>query len=121
MSKKRVYATCDIGEPAFHRLRELGYDLEVYPDSEPPPKSLIIEKVKSGIDGLITYRKSADSTRTNWPAVASAFQEALTRVATPQQLSDLFGTTDLSDVVSIHSATVPGPRVLRLLKESRNE
>ena len=54
MSKKRVYATCDIGEPAFDRLRELGYDLEVYPDSEPPPKSLIIEKVKSGIDCLIT-------------------------------------------------------------------
>ena len=54
MSKKRVFATCDIGEPAFHRLRELGYDLEVCPDSEPPPKSLIIEKVKSGIDGLIT-------------------------------------------------------------------
>jgi glyoxylate reductase len=50
----RVYATCDIGEPAFNRLRELGYELEVYPDSEPPPKSLIIEKVKSGIDGLIT-------------------------------------------------------------------
>ena len=54
MSKKRVYATCDIGEPAFNRLRELGYDLEVYADSEPPPKLLIIEKVKSGIDGLIT-------------------------------------------------------------------
>jgi glyoxylate reductase len=54
MSKKRVYATSDIGEPAFNRLRELGYELEVYPDSEPPPKSLIIEKVKSGIVGLIT-------------------------------------------------------------------
>lgn len=54
MSKKRVYATCDIGEPAFNRLRELGYELEVYPDSEPPPKSVIVEKVKSGIDGLIT-------------------------------------------------------------------
>jgi glyoxylate reductase len=54
VSKKRVYATCDIGEPAFDRLRELAYELEVYPDSEPPPKSLIIEKVKSGIDGLIT-------------------------------------------------------------------
>ena len=31
-----------------------GYDLEVYPKPEAPPKSLIIEKVKSGIDGLIT-------------------------------------------------------------------
>lgn len=54
MAKKRVFATCDIGEPAFNRLRELGYDLEVYPETEPPPKALIVDKVKSGIDGLIT-------------------------------------------------------------------
>src|SRR5262249_7415289 len=50
----RVFATCDIGEPAFTILRSKGYELEVYPHSEPPPKSLIIEKVRSGIDGLIT-------------------------------------------------------------------
>ena len=31
-----------------------GYEVEVYPKPEAPPKSLIIEKVKSGIDGLIT-------------------------------------------------------------------
>ena len=35
-------------------LRRRGYDVEVYPQPEPPPKSLIIDKVKSGIDGLIT-------------------------------------------------------------------
>src|SRR5256885_2892563 len=51
---KRVYATCDIGTPALDRLREKGYEVEVYPRPEPPPKSVIIEKVKSGIDGLIT-------------------------------------------------------------------
>ncbi len=50
----RVFATCDIGKQALDILRKRGYDLEVYPDSEPPPKRLIIEKVKSGIDGLIT-------------------------------------------------------------------
>ncbi len=49
----RVFATCDIG-PALNRLREHGYDLEVYPNSDPPPKQLIIDKVRSGIDGLIT-------------------------------------------------------------------
>jgi len=49
----RVYATCDIGD-ALQILRQKGYDVEVYPKPEPPPKSLIIEKVKSGIDGLIT-------------------------------------------------------------------
>jgi glyoxylate reductase len=54
MDKKfRVFATCDIGE-AIELLRRRGYEVEVYPQPEAPPKSLIVEKVKSGIDGLIT-------------------------------------------------------------------
>ena len=50
----RVFATCSIGEAAENKLRERGYDLEVYPDPKAPPKSLIVEKVRSGVDGLIT-------------------------------------------------------------------
>lgn len=50
----RVFATADIGSEALNRLRDLGYEVEVYADTEPPPKSLIIEKVRSGIDALIT-------------------------------------------------------------------
>ena len=54
MSKNfRVFATCDIG-PALDVLRKRGYQLEVYPDPKAPPKSLLLEKVRSGIDGLIT-------------------------------------------------------------------
>ncbi|MGH9514160.1 MAG: 2-hydroxyacid dehydrogenase [Terriglobales bacterium] len=49
----RVFATCDIG-PALNILRERGYQLEVYAEPKAPPKSLILEKVGSGIDGLIT-------------------------------------------------------------------
>ncbi len=49
----RVFATCDIGN-ALDLLRQRGYDVEVYPKPEAPPKSLIVEKVKSGVDGLIT-------------------------------------------------------------------
>src|SRR5436305_2811814 len=52
--KFRVFATSRIGEAAENRLRERGYDLEVYQGPDAPPKQLIIEKVKSGIDGLIT-------------------------------------------------------------------
>ena len=52
--KFRVFATCNIGKDALDRLRQGDYDLEVYPDSPPPPKSLVLEKVSSGIDGLIT-------------------------------------------------------------------
>jgi glyoxylate reductase len=54
MTKKfRVFATCDIGE-SIDLLRKRGYEVEVYPQPKAPPKSLILEKVKSGIDGLIT-------------------------------------------------------------------
>src|SRR2546423_2349729 len=50
----RVFAPSGIGDPAENRLRERNYDLEVFQGPEAPPKKLIIEKVKSGIDGLIT-------------------------------------------------------------------
>ena len=57
----RVFATCDIGE-SVDLLRKKGYEVEVYPQPEAPPKSLIIEKVKSGVDGLITtLRDSIDA------------------------------------------------------------
>ena len=58
----RIFATCDIGEAALNRLCERGYEVDVYPKSDPPPKSLIVEKVRSGIDGLITsLRDSIDA------------------------------------------------------------
>ena len=53
IKKTRVFATCDIGK-SLDLLRERGYEVEVYEHPEPPPMALIVEKVKSGIDGLIT-------------------------------------------------------------------
>lgn len=50
----RIFATCDIGPEALNRLREKGWRLEVYDQIEPPPKSLVLEKVRSGVDALIT-------------------------------------------------------------------
>jgi len=59
---RRVFATCDIGKDAFDVLRERGYEVDVYPNPEPPPKSLIVEKVASGIAALITtLRDSVDA------------------------------------------------------------
>src|SRR6202045_394471 len=54
----RIFATCDIGD-AIDLLRQRGYEIEIYPKPEAPPKSLIIEKVKFGIDGLITTLRDA--------------------------------------------------------------
>ena len=60
-NKFRVFATADIG-PSLDLLRQRGYEVDVYPDPKAPPKSLIIDKVKSGIDGLITtLRDSIDA------------------------------------------------------------
>ena len=53
-NQRRVFATCSIGEAAENKLRQHGYELEVYPRPEAPPKSLILDKVRSGIDALIT-------------------------------------------------------------------
>ena len=50
----RVFATSRIGDPAENRLREQGYEVEIFEGPEAPPKKLIIEKVRSGIDALIT-------------------------------------------------------------------
>jgi glyoxylate reductase len=50
----RVFATSRIGDPAENRLRERGYALEVFQGPDAPPKKLIVEKVRGGVDGLIT-------------------------------------------------------------------
>lgn len=55
----RIFATCDIGEEALDRLRQKGWSLEVYERIEPPPKALILEKVKGGVDALITTLRDA--------------------------------------------------------------
>src|SRR3954454_4912754 len=50
----RVFATSRIGDAAEKLLRTRGYDLEVFHGPEAPPKKVIVEKLKSGKDGLIT-------------------------------------------------------------------
>ena len=57
--KTRIFATCDIGKDALDILRRKGYDLELYPHVDPPPKALILEKVRSGVDVLITTLRDA--------------------------------------------------------------
>jgi glyoxylate reductase len=51
--KFRVFATCTIG-PSIELLRQRGYEVEVYPGPDAPPREVLLEKVRSGIDGLIT-------------------------------------------------------------------
>src|SRR3990170_2788793 len=52
--KIRIYATCDVGGEALQRLRDKGWELEVYDKIEAPPRELILEKVRSGVAALIT-------------------------------------------------------------------
>ena len=51
--KLRVFATCSIG-PGIELLRSRGYDVDVYPGPDAPARELLLEKVRTGIDGLIT-------------------------------------------------------------------
>jgi glyoxylate reductase len=50
----RIFATCDIGSEALDRLRGKGWSLEVFDRDEPPPRELILEKVRGGVDALVT-------------------------------------------------------------------
>lgn len=52
--KLKVFATADIGPEALGRLRKRGFEVEVYPETSPPPKSVLVDKVRSGVDALIT-------------------------------------------------------------------
>src|SRR5215813_9755233 len=54
MPEKRVFVTANIGEAALNRLYQQCYALEVYDQTQAPPHSLLIEKVASGIEALIT-------------------------------------------------------------------
>src|ERR1700747_2479146 len=77
----RVFATSRIGDAAENLLRARGYDLEVFQGPEAPPKKLIIEKLKSGIDGLITTLRD--------PMEAKVFAAGKSRVkVVAQSLSD---------------------------------
>jgi glyoxylate reductase len=53
-SARRVFATADIGGDALDRLRQMGCEVEVYPEVEAPPKSVVLKRVSAGIDALIT-------------------------------------------------------------------
>jgi glyoxylate reductase len=54
MKDQRIFATCDIGEEALQRVRDAGYDLEVWPEPEAPPREVLLDRVRSGIVGLIS-------------------------------------------------------------------
>lgn len=61
----------------------------------------------SGVKGdgwEMTLRQNRPSTRTNWPAVAAGWRQLITE---EERL------TEAETVLSIHTETVPGPRVLR--------
>jgi glyoxylate reductase len=84
----RVFATCDIGE-AIELLRKRGYEVEVYPQPEAPPKSLIVEKVKSGIDGLITTLRD--------PIDAEVFETGKGRLKAVAQIAVGFDNINRAD------------------------
>src|SRR5437667_1064571 len=85
----RVFATSRIGDPAENLLRARGYDLEVFQGLEAPPKKLIIEKVKSGIDGLITTLRD--------PIDAEVFAAGKGRLKVVAQIADGFDNINRAD------------------------
>jgi glyoxylate reductase len=87
--KFRVFATCNIGDEALDVLRRRGYELDVYPGPEPPPKKLILEKLKQGIDGLITTLRD--------PIDAEIFEAGGRRLKVVAQLAVGFDNVNRAD------------------------
>ena len=87
--KFRVYATCHIGDEAEGVLKKRGYSLEVYPGPEPPPKKLILEKMRSGIDGLITTLRD--------PIDAEVFEAGKGKLKVVAQIAVGFDNINRSD------------------------
>jgi glyoxylate reductase len=85
----RVYATCNIGDAALNLLRKRGYQVEAYPQPDPPPKALIVEKVRSGIDGLITTLRD--------PIDAEVFEAAKGTLKVVAQLAVGFDNINRTD------------------------
>jgi glyoxylate reductase len=50
----RIFATCDMGQEALQRLRDKGWELEVHDEVAAPPPEVVLEKVRGGIDALLT-------------------------------------------------------------------
>lgn len=89
MTKKfRVFATCDIGD-ALDLLRSGNYEVEVYGQPEAPPKSLILEKVRAGVDGLITTLRD--------PIDAEVFEAGKGRLQVVAQLAVGFDNINRGD------------------------
>jgi glyoxylate reductase len=90
MDKKfRVFATCDIGDEAIDLLRKRGYQVEVYPQPEAPPKSLILDKVRWGVDGLITTLRD--------PIDAEVFEAGKGKLKVVAQFAVGFDNIDRAD------------------------
>ncbi len=89
MDKKfRVFATCDIGE-AIGVLRQRGYEVEIYSHPEAPPKSVILDKVKAGVDGLITTLRD--------PIDAEVFEAGKGRLKVVAQIAVGFDNINRAD------------------------
>jgi len=85
----RIFATADIGEAALNRLRERGYEVELHPSPEAPTKNVIIEKVRGGIDGLITTLRD--------PVDAEVFEAGKSKLKVVAQIAVGFDNINRAD------------------------
>src|ERR1700720_666734 len=108
--QKRIFATSRIGDPAENRLRDRGYELEVFQGPEAPPKKLIIEKVRSGINGLITTLRD--------PIDAEVFEAGKGKLKVVAQIAVGFDNINRADANRYH---VPFTHTADVLTEATAE
>ncbi len=106
----RVFATCHIGEAAENLLRQRGYELEIYPGPEAPPKKVILSKTAAGIDGLITTLRD--------PIDAEVFEAGKGRLKVVAQIAVGFDNINRADANRYH---IPFTHTADVLTEATAE
>jgi glyoxylate reductase len=91
--------------PAIELLRSRGYDVEVYPGPDAPARELLLEKVRTGIDGLITTLRDRSMPRSSRqgrePSGASRNSpSALTTSTAPTPTATRIPFTNTADVLT---------------------
>ena len=100
----RVFATCHIGEEALDRLRQRGYEVEVFASPEPPLKKAIVEKLRQGVDALITTLRD--------PIDAEIFEAGKPRLKVVAQYAVGFDNINRADANHYHIPFTHTPDVL---------
>jgi glyoxylate reductase len=104
VEKPKVYVTREIPERGLKLIKE-GFDAEVWPEYAPPPKQVLMEKVKD-VDALVSLLSDK---------IDIEVLDSASKLKIVSQLAVGFDNIDVQEATkrSIYVTNTPGARALR--------